>query len=141
MPKLILLAVVAWIVTAASSVNSTEPSIQGTWKMISSQYGKGPVEMPTENQVTLKTFTRTRWSSTSFDKQTNKISSNCGGTYKFQDNQYKETVEYYSWGDEAIGKTFIFTLEIENGKLHQKGFMEWKGDKHYLIDEWYVRVD
>jgi hypothetical protein len=141
MRKIILLAVVAWVVTSATTVNSTGPSIQGTWKMVSSQYGKNPVETLKENQVSLKTFTRTRWSSAGFDKQTNKISSNCGGTYTLKDNQYKETVEYYSWGDEAIGKTFTFTLEMENGKLHQKGFMEWKGDKQYLIDEWYIRVD
>lgn len=132
---------VAWMVTAATTVKSTEPSIQGTWKMVSFQYDRDPVEKLKENQMTFKTFTRTRWSSASFDKITNKIAGNCGGTYTLQGNQYRETVEYYSWGNEVIGKTFTFTIEIEKGMLHQKGFMEWKGNSNYLIDEWYVRVD
>jgi hypothetical protein len=141
MKKIILLPVVAWLVVAATPNPPVDTPLKGTWKMVRFQYDKEPMEMVKENHVSHKMFTGTRWSAASFDKLTNKINGNCGGTYTIKGDQYKETLDYYSWGNEVVGKTFTFTMTVENGMLHQKGTMEWKGNPSYLIDEWYVRVD
>lgn len=140
MKKILFFAVAGWLVVAAAPAPVDTP-IKGTWKMISFQYDKAPIETLKENQVSHKMFTGTRWSATSFDKITNKITGIGGGTYTIKGDRYLETLDYYSWGDEVVGKTFTFTMTIENGMLHQKGYMEWKGNSNYLIDEWYVRVD
>lgn len=129
------------IFIAAHSSQNTDDSIKGSWKAVRTQYGNDPMKALSENEISHKLFTGTRWSAVSFDKNTNKITGVAGGTYTIKGSDYTETVEYYSWDSSIVGKTFKFTMTIENGMLHQKGFMEWKGDPKYQIDEWYKRVD
>lgn len=125
----------------ASREIPVDTAIKGTWRTISYQYGKEQKVTNKENEMTYKMFTGSRWSSNSFDKKTKQIGGIGGGAYTINGDQYQETVEYYSWDSSVCGKKFTFTMTIENGMLHQSGFMEWKGDPKYLIDEWYVRVD
>lgn len=142
MKKLFYLVVVALLVVAAAPREMpADTPIKGAWKMVRFQYDNEPWKTVGENEISHKIFTGTRWSAASFDKTTRKIAGSAGGTYTISGNQYSETVEYYSWDSEVCGKTFAFTMTIENGMLHQKGTMEWKDNKNYVIDEWYVRVD
>ncbi len=142
MKKIIYLAIAALVVIAAASPERpADVQLKGAWKAIRSQYGKEPMVTLTESEISHKLFTGTRWSAVSYDKITKKITGTAGGTYTIKGSDYRETVEYYSWDSEVVGKTFKFTMTIENGMLHQKGFMEWKGDSKYSIDEFYSRVD
>lgn len=142
MKKITYLVLAAILVVAAAPLKTpADIQLKGAWKAIRSQYGKEPMVTLTENEISHKLFTGTRWSGVSFDKSTHKITGTAGGTYTIKGSEYTETVEYYSWDSEVVGKTFKFTMTIENGMLHQKGFMEWKGDPKYLIDEYYNRVD
>lgn len=142
MKKMIYLLGIAILSIASSQPEvPADKQIKGAWKVVSSQYGKEPTVVRGENEISHKLFTGTRWSSASFDKNTNKITGTAGGTYTIKGSVYMETVEYYSWDADVVGKTFKFSMTIENGKLHQKGFMEWKGDPNYVIDEFYSRVD
>ncbi len=142
MKKLFYLVGVALLVVAAAHRETpADIQLKGAWKAIRSQYGKEPMVTLTENEISHKLFTGTRWAAVSFDKSTNKITGTAGGTYTIKGSDYVETVEYYSWDSDVVGKTFKFKMTIENGMLHQKGFMEWKGDPAYTIDEFYSRVD
>lgn len=142
MKKIFFLLAITILLTAASNPEvSADTPIKGAWKAIRTQYGNKPMVTLTENEISHKLFTDTRWSAVSFDKITNKITGTAGGTYTIKGSDYSETVEYYSWDPDVVGKTFKFTMTIENGILHQKGFMEWKGDPNYTIDEFYSRVD
>ena len=142
MKKIIYLVIAAIaVIAAASPERPADVQLKGAWKAIRTQYGKEPMVTLLENEVSHKLYTGTRWSAVSFDKTTNKITGTAGGTYTIKGTDYMETVEYYSWDSEVVGKTFKFTMTIENRMLHQKGFMEWKGDPKYSIDEFYSRVD
>jgi len=141
MKKIIILLAIACLLSAASSKTNSDTPVKGAWKAIRIQYGNEPMVTLKENEISHKLFTGTRWSAVSFDKDTKKITGTAGGTYTLKGSDYTETVEYYSWDSEVVGKTFKFTMTIENSMLHQKGFMEWKGDPNYIIDEFYSRVD
>jgi len=138
---LYLLRLVMLLTAASKPEMPADTPIKGAWKMIRSQYGKEPMVVSDENEMGHKLFTGSRWSAVSFDKNTNKITGTAGGTYTIKGSDYLETFEYYSWDSDVVGKTFKFSMTIENGMLHQKGFMEWKGDPKYTIDEFYSRVD
>jgi hypothetical protein len=141
--KLLTILLAACAITIAATYSEmAETPIKGTWKMVKSKYGdeKEYIE-PAKGDLSLKMFTGTRWSAAAHNPTTKKIKSSAGGTYTIRGNQYIETVEYFSWGEEAVGKTFTFTMTIENGMLHQNGFMEWEGNTKYVVDEWYMRVD
>lgn len=141
MKQITYLMVVACLLLAATPKPNADTPIKGAWKTVRFQYGNEPMKDVDADEATYKLFTGTRWSSTHYNKGTKKISGTCGGTYKIKGNQYFETVEYYSWDPAVEGKTFTFTMTIENGMLHQKGTIEYKDNPKYIIDEWYVRVD
>lgn len=140
-----LLLAMAFVGVLALASRDSSPAAQpiiGTWRMVSYQYGstKEPVVQVTKD-VGYKTFSGTRWSAAAYNVDEKKFIGAGGGTYTLKGDQYVENVEYYSWGSETVGKSLTFKLTIENGRLHQKGFMEWKGNKEYVIDEWYEKVE
>jgi len=126
--------------TSTSIFNHTEDNIKGTWKCIRSRYGNSEMK-DRSNEDVFKIFTATRWSSAFYNKKEKKFDGAGGGTYTLKGELYIENVEYYSWDAATVGKTFNFTLKLENGMLHQTGTIEYKGDPKYVIEEWYQRVD
>ncbi|MEJ0055556.1 MAG: hypothetical protein WDN75_07815 [Bacteroidota bacterium] len=127
---------------AIAMIPPATPEIHGTWKIIKAQYGNEPLRDYTkETDLVYKTFTTTRWTGVFYNLAKKTFAGSGGGTYTLKENQYRETVEYYSWDPEAVGKTFVFTMTLEKGLLHQKGFIEYKGNPEYVIDEWYTRID
>lgn len=138
---LYLVIAAALLLVASKPKADLNTQIKGAWRIVRSQYGKGSMEDTKADDSIHKLFTGTRWSATYYNSGTKKIGGTGGGTYKIKGDQYIETLEYYSWDSAAEGKTFTFTMTIENGMLHQKGTIEYQGNPKYLIDEWYVRVD
>ena len=142
MKKIITLAVIGLFAMAAAPPEPAEIQLIGAWKCVKSQYGdEKMLERGKDNDIVIKIFTKTRWSGTFFDKTGKKFDGSGGGTYTIKGDLYTETVEYFSWESEAVGKRFSFTLKMENGMLHQKGIIEYKGNLKYLVDEWYTRID
>jgi hypothetical protein len=142
MKKILYLVLVSLLMISASTPEKpVEIPLKGAWKVIRSKYGDEPMTDLKKDELTYKMFTGTRWSGAFYNNVTKKFDGAGGGTYSIKGNQYFETVEYYSWDSDVVGKVFTFTMTIENGMLHQKGTMEYKGNKNYLIEEWFVRVD
>src|SRR5258706_77376 len=131
--------VAIFVITIASGFVPPKDNITGSWKCVRSKYGNAEMKDRSDEDV-FKIFTATRWSTAFFNKAEKKLGGAGGGTYTLKNEKYAETVEYYSWDAEAVGKTFTFTLKIENGMLHQTGTMEYKGDLNYPIEEWFKRV-
>jgi uncharacterized protein (DUF2147 family) len=123
-----------------SSIPTESPNIAGTWQAVRAQYGNDPMQ-EIKDKTILKTFTGTRWSAAWYSRDKKVFEGAGGGTYLLKGNQYTETVEYYSWDAPTVGKTFTFTMSIENGMLHQSGFIEYRDNKRYIIDEWYKKID
>lgn len=141
MKKLLTLTAIACLLLAATPKPTVVTPIKGAWKLVRAQYGNDPMEDMKADDRIHKLFTGTRWSAAYYNTGTKKISGTGGGTYKIKGDQYVETVEYFSWDPTVEGKTFTFTMTLENGMLHQKGTIEYKDNPKYIIDEWYVRVD
>ena len=141
MRKLLTFTAMACLLLAATSKPTADTPIKGAWKLVRAQYGNDPMKDRSADDATYKLYTGTRWSASFYNKGTKKLDGTGGGTYKIKGDQYVETIEYFSWDSTAEGKTFTFTLTIENGMLHQKGTIEYKGNPKYIIDEWYVRID
>lgn len=141
MKSISCMVIAIFLMAASTPEMKSDTAIKGAWKLARAQYGNGTMEDLGGDESTYKLFTGTRWSATHYDKGTKKINGTCGGSYKITGDQYVETVEYYSWDPAVEGKTFTFTMTIENGMLHQKGTIEYKDNPKYLIDEWYLRVD
>jgi hypothetical protein len=119
----------------------SKDSVIGTWKVVRHRYGNQPAQERNKENLVYKTFTRTRWSAAFYNKTKKQFDGAGGGTYVLNGDQYKETVEYYSWDSTAVDKTFVFSLKLENDMLHQTGTIEYKGNPKYIIEEWFARVD
>jgi hypothetical protein len=141
--KTIATLLLAAFLLIAASPPPADTSIKGAWQAIKSKYGdeKEYVDYEQAGIRGIKMFTGTQWSGVSYNLKEKKISGMAGGSYKIKGNQYSETVEYFSWDAATEGKTFVFTMTIENGMLHQFGYIDYKEDSKYLIDEWYKRID
>lgn len=125
-----------------SSDSMADSKLTGSWQIVKAQYGSGPMKTLGEGDLTtIKLFTATRWSVAFYNEKTKVFDGAGGGTYKLNGDQYLETIEYFSWHSDAVGQTTKFTLTLENGMLHQFGKMEYKGDKNYVIDEWYKKIE
>lgn len=127
---------------APAFVDQPDTDIKGAWQLVKSQYGNEAAKTDYEQQgiVFIKMFTGSRWSAVSYD-QHNTIGISDGGHYVIHGDEYVETVDYFSSDTGVVGKTFHFTLRMENGLLHQHGTMEYKGNPKYLVDEWFRRLD
>lgn len=141
MIKITFLAIAACLLIAAAIHAPVEAPIKGSWKLVRAQYGSGEMKDLTPDEQVYKMFTGTRWSGAFYSTKKKKFDGAGGGTYVLKGDQYLETLEYYSWDPEAVGKKFTFTMKMENGLLHQKGTIEYKGNPKYVIDEWFERVD
>ena len=130
------------LVSLASLFLFQDTDIKGSWRLVKSQYGNDPAktDYEKENIMFIKMWTGTRWSAVSYFKD-NKIGISDGGHYTISGDQYVETVDYFSSDATVVGKTFRFTLKMENGLLHQFGYMEYKDNPKSLVDEWFRRVD
>ncbi len=144
MKKIITLGIIGLLTMAAAPHDEYPSDVQltGAWKIVRSQYGEDKMlDRGKDDDIAIKIFSKTRWTGTFYDRTNKKFGGSGGGTYALKGDQYTETLEYFSWESEAVGKTFTFVMKMENGLLHQKGIIEYKGSKNYLIDEWYKRVD
>jgi len=129
--------------TSAAISPPADTPVKGAWQMVKSKYGddKDYINYEQAGLRSIKMFTGTRWSGSSYNLNEKKISGSNGGTYKISGSTYTETVEYFSWDATTEGKTFVFTMTLEQGMLHQVGYIEYDGNAKYLIDEWYKRID
>lgn len=137
--KTVVLFVASACLIAFSTLKD-DKGVNGSWQVVKAQYGNEPMHDIKELMI-IKSFTGTRWSAAYYNKSTGAFDGAGGGTYRLTGKKYFETLEYFSWDSTAIGKTFEFSLTIENGMLHQTGVIEYLDNKNYVVDEWYKRID
>lgn len=125
------------------------PSIRliGTWQLISGTTITGGVSSFTDytkNQRMIKIINNSHFSFLKHDLNAPKDSANNfdagGGSYSLAGNQYTEHLDYYkdrNWE----GKTFSFTVTINNDTLIQRGVekVEKAGVEREIIEK-YIRA-
>jgi len=96
---------------------AVDNSIVGVWKLVQSN------DKPVENYQQIKIITETSFSWTRYYND-GSIQSSAGGSYTLDGNTYTENLKTTS--PEMKGfqdKKGIFTVEIKDNKLYQKGFL------------------
>jgi hypothetical protein len=121
--------------------------LNGTWRLLSgTTITKGIADVTdyTKDQSMIKIINNTHFAFLKHRLNAAKDSSNQfdagGGSYTLQGNQYTERLDYYNdrnWE----GKTFTFTVSVDNDTLIQKGIekVEGAGIDREIIEK-YLRI-
>jgi hypothetical protein len=146
----LLLAGSLSLLLSCNTNTNTQPAatlrLNGTWRLISgASIAKGDTTVTdyTKNSRMIKIINDDHFAFLKHDLNSPKDSSNHfdagGGAYTLEGNKYTEHLDYYNdrnWE----GKTFQFTVAIDNDTLIQKGLekVESEGVDHEIIER-YVR--
>ena len=110
-------------------------SIVGTWKLLERS------AKPVENYLQIKMITETQFSWTIYTLQGIMMSS-AGGTYTLEGNVYTEFLKATSPNMKSyLDSKGVFTVEIKDNKLYQKGTLEGTFGNITIIDEVWERLD
>jgi len=122
-----VLAIAALTISAGSLVNNesgnTAESIQGTWKLVSTNYGSNPsgfTDLPAMI-VRMKLITDTHFTWVGFSTLDKKVSSSAGGKYTLNGNTYTESIDFGLNMDAYLGQKQTFTVKVEGDRLFQSG--------------------
>jgi hypothetical protein len=110
------LASLALIVLTGAVANPKEPSIKGTYRLISRDLSDGTKQVP-PNIVGLITFTTKYRNFNIYWKDANgkAVSISNIATYQLTGKEYRETNEYYLMNDESGGKGLSYDLSATSG--------------------------
>ncbi|QNK64895.1 hypothetical protein H7F33_04960 [Pedobacter sp. PAMC26386] len=108
-----------------SAKELTNQSLEGTWKLVSSEVTTGAkteVTFPVKGQEMIKIFNDTHFAFFKHDiaKGVTPIYGSGAGTFSLKGDQYQEHLEYCN-AREWENKDFKFTLTLKNDTLTQKG--------------------
>lgn len=98
-------------------------SIQGTWKLVSTNYDSNPsgfTDVPAII-VRMKLITDTHFTWVGFSTIDKKISSSAGGRYTLNGNTYTESIDFGLGMDTYLGQKHAFTVKVEGDRLFQTG--------------------
>ena len=106
--KKILLYLVIWSITGGLASAQSTNTVQGTWELVSYDYGHGKETMaPKRRQIKLITADHYIWAE--YDTSTGELQSSSGGSYKFQSPSWVEHVEFadkenmwMAWKDQQL---------------------------------------
>jgi len=145
--KQLLIAFMAVILLMACNSKPDGLRLNGTWRLLSGTTitrGVSEVTDYTKDQSMIKIINESHFAFLKHNPNAPKDSSNKfdagGGSYTLKGDQYTEHLDYYNdrnWE----GKTFTFTVSIDNDTLVQKGIekVEGAGVDRQIIEK-YLRV-
>lgn len=128
-------------------------SLTGSWKLTSyfdnedSTWKEYPDHIIYEKHITPTHFT---W--VQFDTEANQLLGAGGGTYTASNGSYTENIQFFfPPGSNELGQSIPFTVGMEDGKWHHKGYskiMEFDPEKGEMvavdsskIEEYWVKTD
>lgn len=124
---LVLSAVISSCTTAPEEKKAASIPLNGTWTLISAttvEKGKSTITDFTKGQRMIKIINDAHFAFLRHDLKLNKEGKNNfdagGGRYTLAGDQYTEFLDYYS-DKNWEGKTFKFTIRIQNDTLIQTG--------------------
>lgn len=117
--------------------DGTPGKLQGAWLM-SGRVREGEVQSRDTDRPrkTMKILSGTRFQWIAYNTETKQFMGTGGGTYTTLNNEYTETIEFFSRDDSKAGLSLKFDYELIDGKWHHKGFSS-KGDPIHEI--WSLR--
>jgi len=99
--------------------SQSNQDITGVWKVVSNSWN-ADTKQYADCEI-IKFITDTRWATIFYWDHNGKFAGSGGGTYEWIDNEYVETIDYFSWDTSAVGTTQSYQMIIQDGMLVQKG--------------------
>jgi hypothetical protein len=121
------------------SQNDMSHSLEGTWKMTKAKWNKTGEPKAVKRDI-YKIFTAGHYFFVYYDDE--KYSGAGGGSYVAGQNDFTETVAYFSWDSTAAHTQQTFQWTLDGDVLHQTGMIKGTDQyDDYLIEEYYERVE
>ncbi len=114
-------------------------ALQGAWLM-SGRVRDGQTQNRDVNRPrkTMKILSGTRFQWIAYNTETKEFKGTGGGTYTTIDQQYTESIAFFSKDETRVGKSLQFDYELRDGDWHHSGLSS-KGAPIYEI--WSKRTD
>lgn len=101
---------------------SNENPLAGLWRITGRANDAGQITtMQRGNRKTLKLLTGSRFQWAAINPQTKQFFGTGGGTYRFQDGQYTETIDFFSRDNSRVGHSLTFGATVNGNEWHHTG--------------------
>ena len=136
---------------SASEISETETeqdinSLEGTWQLMAAKLAHTSAGESSEfsaeaGVVSLKIFTRNRFVTLRYDKETHTLLGTGGGTYIQLGDQFTEYIDYHSWDSTLIDYPQTFTCVFEGDLFTQSGIIKGGNTDGQALEEVYQRIE
>ncbi len=121
-------------------------SLEGTWQLMAAKLahkGEGEsAEFGSESDiVSLKIFTRNRFVTLRYERETHVLLGTGGGTYIQLGDQFTEYIDYHSWDSTLVDFPQTFTCTFEGDLYTQLGTIKGGATDGTPLEEVYQRVE
>lgn len=113
-------------------MDNGQGALSGNWRITGRMQGGEISTIARGDRKTLKLLTGTRFQWIAINPATREFFGTGGGSYTFKDNQYTETIEFFSRDSSRVGASLSFTGQVEGNTWHHSGKSS-KGDPLHEI--------
>ncbi len=101
---------------------SDKTPLAGLWRITGRANDAGQImTMQRGARKTIKLLTGTRFQWAAINPQTKQFSGTGGGTYRFADGQYTETIDFFSRDNSRVGRSLTFTDTVSGSEWRHTG--------------------
>ncbi len=113
--------------------NGTPGKLNGAWLMSGRMTdGKEQLRDTSGPRKTMKLLSGTRFQWIAYNTETKEFMGTGGGTYSTENNEYTESIEFFSKDDSKVGAELKFKYQMVDGQWHHSGLSS-KGDPIHEI--------
>ncbi|MCB0685636.1 MAG: hypothetical protein KDC53_03900 [Saprospiraceae bacterium] len=121
-------------------------TLEGTWQLIAAKLahtspGEAAEYTNESGVVSMKIFTRNRFVTLRYDRETGVLLGTGGGTYIQLGDEFTEYIDYHSWDSTLVQYPQNFTCTFEGNLFTQKGTISGGETDGHALEEVYQRVE
>jgi hypothetical protein len=135
-------------VTRSSEGSETQTfnSLEGTWQLMAAKLahtveGESHEFTSESDVVSMKIFTRNRFVTLRYDRESHVLLGTGGGTYIQLGDQFTEYIDYHSWDSTLVDFPQTFTCTFEGDLFTQSGTIKGGKTDGQALEEVYQRLE